>query len=175
MIGPLKGVPDAAVEPVMAEDAVRLLYEAERGRLFRALLAWTGSFDVADEAVAEAFAQLLRRGDEVRDQRAWTWTAAFRIAAGDLQRRGRTGSTSQDGVEPVARIDRLPDEAVDLLRALAHLTDQQRQCVALVDVAGHTAVEAAGVLGTSPATVRQQLMRARRRLRILLTDPEEIP
>ena len=42
--------------------------------------------EATDEAVAEGFAQLLRRGDAVRDPAAWVWRASFRLAAGDLQR-----------------------------------------------------------------------------------------
>jgi RNA polymerase sigma-70 factor (ECF subfamily) len=154
-------------------DQVRLTYVEVRGPLWRALVAWSGEVDVADEAVAEAFAQLLRRGDEVNDPSAWVWRAAFRVAAGDLQqRRGRArrGADPQ-ALELVPSItDRLPDDALDLVEALRSLTDQQRSCIALVDVAGHTAPSAAEILGTSAATVRVQLMRARRQLRTLLAD-----
>ena len=104
---------------------------------------------------------------------AWVWRAAFRVAAGDLQRRrGR----ARRGADPEAlelvpsATDRLPDEALDLVEALQALTEQQRSCIALVDVAGHTAPSAAEILGTSAATVRVQLMRARRQLRTLLAD-----
>jgi len=155
---------------------VRASYDDVRVPLWRAIVAWSGSVDVADEAVAEAFAQLIRRGDEVRDPDAWVWRAAFRLAAGDLQRRrrasGRTVDLDRAGAV-VGRVDRLPDDALDLVAALAQLSDQQRRCVALVDVAGHTAPTAAALLGTSAATVRVQLMRARRRLRALLAEPAD--
>jgi RNA polymerase sigma-70 factor (ECF subfamily) len=151
---------------------VRGTYDEVRGPLWRALLAWSGSPDVADEAVAEAFAQLLGRGPEVRDPSAWVWRSAFRIGAGDLHRRrtieGRASDRDLNSQPSV--VDRLPDDALDLVAALAHLSEQQRQCVALVDVAGHTAPSAAAVLGTTAATVRVQLMRGRRRLRSLLED-----
>lgn len=159
-------------------DRVRAVYVDVHARLWRALVAWSGSVDVADEASAEAFAQLLRRGPEVRDPEAWVWRAAFRVAAGDLKRRrDRSGSTL--GLDVVGDLRdatvHFPDEAIDLVAAMAQLTEQQRRCVALVDVAGHTAPSAAAVLGTSAATVRVQLMRARRRLRALLTDDREAP
>lgn len=190
---PLRTVTEPAdpAEPLVATDApadtqdvdgdawverVRVAYDDVRAPLWRALVAWSGSTDVADEALAESFAQLLRRGAEVRDPAAWAWRAAFRLAAGDLQRRRAAAGRQADGEDVMAqlpgRLDRLPDDAIDLVRALARLSDQQRRCVALVDVAGHTAPSAAAVLGTSAATVRVQLMRARRRLRTLLTEPE---
>lgn len=154
-------------------DRVHDAYRATRAPLWRAVVAWSGSPDVADEAVAEAFAQLLRRGDDVRDPAAWAWRAAFRLAAGDLQRRRRQAATtrSSDALDLLPDATRrLPDDALDLVRALSRLSDQQRRCVALVDVAGHTAPSAAAVLGTTAATVRVQLVRARRRLRVLLAD-----
>lgn len=168
------GAPSAPSPPATEvwTDRVRDLYTADQARLWRALVAWSSSPDVADEAVADAYAQLLRRGPEVRDPKAWVWRSAFRLAAGDLQRRrARAGVTAGDDVLALlpGTADRLPDDALDLVRALTHLTDQQRRCVALVDVAGHTAPSAADVLGTSAATVRVQLMRARRHLRTLLT------
>ncbi|MEA2579143.1 MAG: aromatic-L-amino-acid/L-tryptophan decarboxylase [Actinomycetota bacterium] len=49
------------------------------------LLGYTGDPEVASEAQAEAFAQLLRRGAEVRDPERWVWKAAFKIAAGELK------------------------------------------------------------------------------------------
>lgn len=156
-------------------DVVRGVYDDQHARLWRSVLAWSGSVDVTDEAVAEAFAQLLRRGAEVRDPQAWVWRAAFKLAAGDLQRRrARAGDrpTGDPLNDVAAPPERLPDDAIDLLRAMTTLTDQQRRCIALVDVAGHTAPSAAALLGTTAATVRVQLMRARRTLRTLLSDPE---
>lgn len=159
-------------------EVVRGVYREVHPRLWRAVLAWSGSVDVADDALAEAFAQLLARGPVVRDPAAWVWRAGFKLAAGELQRH-RSADRRTSGLGPEAddprlssSLDRLPDEAVDLVRAMAGLTDQQRRCVALVDVAGHTAPSAAAVLGTTAATVRVQLMRARRQLRTALTVPE---
>lgn len=164
---------------------VRGVYQDVSANLWRAVVAWSGSTDVADEAVAEGFAQLLRRGSSgsaatVREPAAWVWRASFRLAAGDLQRRrGEAARSVAQGRDEDAAtrlmgpVDRLPDEAIDLVEALAQLSDQQRRCVVLVDVAGHTAPSAAAVLDTSAATVRVQLMRARRRMRALLADPPE--
>ncbi len=159
-------------------EQVHATYLEIRGPLWRALLAWSGQPDVADEAVAEAFAQLLRRGDEVRDPAAWVWRSAFRLAAGDLKsRRAQARTTAEDSILELvaAPADRLSPEATDLLAALEQLSDQQRRCVALVDIAGHTAPSAAAVLGTTAATVRVQLMRARRQLRTLLADHDPSP
>lgn len=159
---------DATVTADPSVERVRAAYEAVHPRLWRAVLAYSGDRDVADDAVAEAWAQVLRRGSAVDDPAAWAWRAAFRIAAGDLERR-RTGP----GIVDDTRSLELPEPAIDLVVALRQLSDQQRACVVLCDLADHTAGDAARLLGTTAATVRVQRMRARRRLRDLLADGEE--
>ena len=96
------------------------------------------------------------------------WRSAFRIAAGELKRRGAHGSATPAPDLGVS----VPEPAFDLLAALRHLSDQQRACVVLCDLADHSAVDAARLLGTTAATVRVQRMRARRRLRDLLEDDD---
>ncbi|HJP65116.1 MAG TPA: hypothetical protein VKA30_02300 [Actinomycetota bacterium] len=68
-------------------DRTEALYRQEGARLWRSVYAFTADREVTNDAVAEAFAQLLRRGQDVRKPRAWVWKAAFRIAAGELKRR----------------------------------------------------------------------------------------
>src|SRR5947208_5737869 len=74
-----------------ASDAIGVLYRCHRERLWRALVAFTADRDVASDATAEAFAQLLRRGAVVRDPASWVWRAAFRIAGGELEARRARG------------------------------------------------------------------------------------
>jgi RNA polymerase sigma-70 factor (ECF subfamily) len=145
-------------------DAERL-YRDQGDRLWRALLAFSGDPEVASDATAEAFAQLLRRGDAVRDPERWLWRAAFRIAGGELQERRRSGGQP---VEPPAY--EMEEPAIELTRALARLTPMQRAAVVLHHAGGYPVREVAAIVGSTPAAVRVHLMRARRRLRALLED-----
>jgi RNA polymerase sigma-70 factor, ECF subfamily len=145
-----------------------LLYEQEGLRLWRAVFAFSGDPDVANDAVAEAFAQCLRRGDAVRDPRAWVWRSAFRIAAGELkERRRRTGAPIQ-----TPSYD-LPESTDHLMAAIAQLSGQQRAALLLRHYAGYETKEVARIIGTSQATVRVHLSRGRKRLRELLEEPDE--
>jgi DNA-directed RNA polymerase specialized sigma24 family protein len=65
------------------------VYEEHGGKLWRALFLYTGDREIASDGLAEAFAQALRRGDELRSPERWVWRSAFRIAAGELSRRRR--------------------------------------------------------------------------------------
>lgn len=169
LAGALHGVQDARVGSGGDESTQRLgeCYERIHARLWRAVFAWSGSRDVTDEAVAEALAQAVRRGSEIRDVDAWVWRAAFRIAAGELKRRPLRPAPMANVDDRTAE-DPPPDDRLDIERALATLSGQQRACVVLRDVAELSAPEAAAVLGTTAATVRVQAMRGRRRLRELL-------
>ena len=78
-----------SVHRATGQNGVERVYRAESARLYRSLVGATGSAEVAAEAMAETFAQLISRGDEVRDARAWVWRTAFRVARGELASRCR--------------------------------------------------------------------------------------
>jgi RNA polymerase sigma-70 factor, ECF subfamily len=160
----LRAVPDVAGTPtVTVEAAVETLYREDGTRLWRAVRAYAADTNVADDAVAEAFAQLLRRGEEVREPQKWVWRAAFKIAAGELHRRRRD---LEEAPVELGRLD--PECTVDLHRALAVLSPSQRAAVVLHDYAGYSASESARIFGSTEAAMRVHLMRGRRRLRELL-------
>lgn len=144
------------------ERDLERLYREQGARLWRSIVLWTGSHDVADDAVGEAFAQAIARGDAIHDQAAWIWRAAFRIAAGELKERSMAGWTTIQASEEA------PEPVIDLVRALAELTPHQRAAVVLADYAGYPHREIARILGSSVSAAGVHVHRARRRLRRLL-------
>jgi RNA polymerase sigma-70 factor (ECF subfamily) len=155
---------DAMMTDAAARSALEELYRAEGRRLWWALLAYSGDPDVASDAAAEAFAQALRRGSAVRDPRAWVWDVAFRVAAGELKRRGSTDHVIPD--VPARR----NDESVEILDALSRLRGRQRAVIVLHYFADLPVLRIASLLGISAATVRVHLHRGRKRLSELLED-----
>ena len=145
-------------------QSVEALYRADSARLWRAVYAFAGDPDVASDAVAEAYAQVLRRGEGVRDVQAWTWRAAFRIAAGVLKSRGSYPQPLADN----SIDDRYADP--DLLTALARLPSGQRAAIVLFYYADLPVADIADRLGTNRLVIRTNLSRGRRRLRELLGD-----
>lgn len=141
---------------------VEALYRAEGARLWSAVRGYAGDGGIADDAVAEAFAQLLRRGDEVRNPGAWVWTTAFRAAARELQRRRSTVPDPPDRPYDAS----VSDQRV--LSAIAQLSDRQRAAVVLHYYADRPVREIAEILGSTTAAVNVHLFRARTRLRDLL-------
>jgi RNA polymerase sigma factor (sigma-70 family) len=136
------------------------VFEEQGKRLWWSLLAFTGDREVAHDAVAEAFAQALRRGSQVRDPVAWVWKAGFRIAAGELKRR-RSVASLED--KPYT-----PPEPIGLFEALDRLSSRQRAALVLHHYAGYSLEEISRILGTTKGTVGVHLSRGRRRLREFL-------
>ena len=148
-------------------EEIERLYREGGDRMWRAILAFSGDPEVASDAVAEAFAQVLRRGDAVDNPERWVWRAAFRIASGELKERMRRPVSETIGTYE------MEEPARDLLVALSELSEKQRASVVLHDAAGYRAKEVARIVGSTEAAVRVHLMRGRRRLRELLKDDDD--
>jgi RNA polymerase sigma-70 factor (ECF subfamily) len=155
---------ETAIAMVGETSSVESLYRRDADRLWRALYAFAGDAEVASDALAEAYAQLIGRGSAVNDPAAWTWRAAFRICAGALKDR-RTAPTLAPATD---HTDRYADP--DLLAALARLPAGQRAAVILFYYADLPVGEIAHRLGSNGIAVRANLSRGRRRLRELLGD-----
>lgn len=140
-------------------------YREEAPRLWRALVVFTADREMASDALAEAFAQALARGEQVRDPVAWVWRASFRIAAGDLKER-----RSNDGRAHAEPSYSVPEPLWDVFEALGKLSPNQRLALVLHDYADRPSDEVASVMGASRATVHVHLSQGRRRLRRLLEE-----
>lgn len=156
---------DNAAVVFQGREGVEEAYRADAERLWRAIYAFSGDADVASDAVAEAFVQVLGRGSAVRDPAAWTWRTAFRIAAGAMKSRNGEAHVL---AEPGEHVDRYVD--ADLLAALRQVPEAQRAAVILFYYADLPIREIASRLGTNALAVRANLSRGRARLRQLLGD-----
>lgn len=155
-------VSDADEDPVGRFEG---LYREHGARLWRAVYAFAGDPDLADDAVAEAFTQAIRGAASIRDPLRWIWRVAFRIAAGELKQRGRR-ATRHEAIDPGDVDDR--SRAMDLVRALAALSPSQRAAILLHHYAGYRTREVADMIGSTPGAVRVHLTVGRRKLRRLI-------
>jgi len=149
-------------------DVARLedVYEQHGARLWRAVFLYAGDREIANDAVAETFAQAIRRGDDLRSPERWVWRTAFRIAAGELSRRKREAADLMDaGYET-------DPETIELLLALPRLTPKQRVAIVLHYYAGYSLNEVAKITRSTPSAVGVHLHRGRRHLRELLGDDD---
>jgi RNA polymerase sigma-70 factor (ECF subfamily) len=155
------------VKEAADEGDLERLYRDHGDRLWRAVLAYSGSRQIADDAVAEAFTQALHRVEAIRDPMGWIWRVAFRLAAAELKdRRGNLGEPPDRGYEEVEGIG-------DLLAALRSLSPSQRGAIVLHHYIGYPVREVASILGSTPPAVRVHLSVGRKRLRALLEDEDD--
>jgi RNA polymerase sigma-70 factor (ECF subfamily) len=168
LTAPNTGVVQSGPVSLERDEEFESLYVEHAERLWRALFAYSGDRDVASDAVAEAFAQCLGRGADVRAPGRWIWRAAFRIAAGELkERRLRSSEMHEERYE----MDDGTEEG--LVEALRSLPPRQRAALVLHYYAGYKAREIAAIVGSTAATVRVHLSQGRKRLRRMLETDDD--
>jgi RNA polymerase sigma factor (sigma-70 family) len=147
-------------------EEVERVYREQHDRLWRAVLLFSGDVEITSDAVAEAFAQALRRGEAIQSLERWLWRAAFRIAAGELKERVRPGPIE-------AETSYEQHSSMDIVRGLQVLTETQRAAIVLFYYADRPAQEVARILGSTAPAVRVHLYRARTKLRALLEEKDD--
>jgi RNA polymerase sigma-70 factor, ECF subfamily len=142
------------------------------------LLAWRilGDAEEVKEATQETFLRVfrhLRRFDESLDFFGWLFRIAVNVCRDiEKRRRRRWIFAPFDQALSVASSHRPADDAIAanddaalLTRAIDTLPAKERMAVILREVQELPTEEAAAILGTSPATVRVQVSKARAKLR----------
>jgi RNA polymerase sigma-70 factor (ECF subfamily) len=149
-------------------------FRRQSGRIVASLIRFCGDFDLAEDAVQEAFVIALQRWvvDGVpANPGAWITTTAKRRAVDRIRREGRRA----DKEALVARIRQMPDEPAgledDRLRLIftcCHpaLALDARVALTLRTVCGLSTAEVAKAFVTPEATVAQRLVRAKRKIQV---------
>jgi RNA polymerase sigma-70 factor, ECF subfamily len=147
-------------------------------RLFRAAWAMTGSREDAEDLVQETYERVLRKPRILRNEddlgyllRTMRNTQANRLRT--LSRRPQTAAMPDDPpfAEPRPMVQ--PDAAVEareLFATIAGLSDDFREALVAVDVAGLSYGEAAKALRTREATITTRVYRARKKVAETLGD-----
>ena len=176
------------VERLRAGEAAAFdaVYAAYNRRLFSFLARLSGSRDVAEDLVEEAWVRLVSHRDRLQpDTRLgpWLFTVARNLflsyrRSRMLEDAYRPGATDW----PSAGLFRSPFEETaateferQLESALAELPLAHREVLLLVGIEGLRPAEAAAVCGVSPENMRQRLSRARALLAERLEDARRLP
>jgi RNA polymerase sigma factor (sigma-70 family) len=136
-------------------------FQASWEPCLRAVVASTGSMQLAEDQVAEAFARAWLSWRKVRRHpapRAWVVRTALNTGASWWRRRIRELPLAGHDAAAPRDVDYGLDAA--LLTALRHLPDRQREVIALRVFLDLDIDTIAGQLGIAPATVRVHLSRA---------------
>ena len=159
-----------------AKAQIEAVYRAESRRVFATLIRLLGDFDVAEEALHEAFRAALEQWptEGVPDNpRAWL-VSAGRFRAIDAMRRGaRFTALDEEAVENIVdeRVvsddDEIEDDRLRLIFTCCHpaLTPDAQVALTLREVCGLTTEEIAAAFLTGAPTLAQRIVRAKTKIR----------
>jgi RNA polymerase sigma-70 factor (ECF subfamily) len=170
--------PQVAVRALASDQwerraALERLVGAQQRRLFHIALAILRDPGEAEDAVQESFLIAWRRWDAVRDEdKRASWLTTLCVRHCLRRRRGLRRWTlgAADVSVPAAEHPRFEGRLLDLDRAQAQLSPQQRAALVLSYHHGYSADQCAELMGLSPGTVRSHLARALATLRSEMTD-----
>jgi RNA polymerase sigma-70 factor (ECF subfamily) len=170
-------VSEEAAERV--RDLVDAVYRAESRRILATLIRLLGDFDLAEEALHEAFTAAVERWPTAgipANPRAWLVSTGRFKAIDQLRRRARFDASLQsladrlgDGVTAAPDVDDegVEDDRLRLIFTCCHpaLPPDARVALTLREVCGLTTEEIARAFLTAPPTLAQRIVRAKGKIR----------
>jgi len=161
-------------------ETVDTVYRSDSRRVLATLIRLLGDFDLAEEALQEAFTSAVEqwpREGVPANPRAWLVSAGRFKAIDALRRRTRFDASmatvadqldadNQAGAEPGDE-EEVADDDLRLIFTCCHpaLPPEARVALTLREVCGLTTEEIARAFLTAPATVAQRIVRAKSKIR----------
>ena len=173
----------AGADPMVNLDArqqVEAIYRAESRRVFATLIRLLGDFDLAEEALHDAFASAIQqwpREGVPANPRAWLISAGRFKGIDAMRRRARADASLADLAQRLdskaadtaisSDAEGIEDDRLRLIFTCCHpaLPAEARVGLTLREVCGLTTEEIARAFLTSPATVAQRIVRAKSKIK----------
>lgn len=186
-------MPEHSTEQI--RELLDSLYRVDSGRILATLIRLLGDFDLAEEAMQEAFAAALSAWPQSgvpNNPRPWLISTARFKAIDTLRRQARFNESQEDLVrhleaqasapESAAEDDSFEDDRLRLIFTCCHpsLAPEARVALTLREVCGLTTEEIAKAFLITPRTLAQRIVRAKTKIRETpipyeVPAPDELP
>src|SRR5687768_5356946 len=161
--------------PNHMQGQIEAIYRAESRRVFATLVRLLGDFDLAEEALHEAFRAALEqwpRDGVPGNPRAWLVSAGRFKAIDAIRRQSRFDALDEEKIESLAAEDpyeqqEIEDDRLRLVFTCCHpaLSSDAQVALTLREVCGLTTEEIAHAFLTPAPTLAQRIVRAKSKIR----------
>lgn len=165
-------------------DALGVLYERYKSRVYRTALAITHDERMAEDILQEVFLRVNRYADsfdQAQPFEPWVYRITVNLSYSWTNKAKRWVTIFQDALEQLrapsrrdpARVAESREECAILRRAIDGLPDAHRLVIILYYLEGLSVSEVAYAVGVPEGTIKSRLYYAREKLRKAIADQEK--